>query len=89
MAGLLTGIIRMAVEFSYKVPYCGSGDPDNRPNIITKVHYLMFAIILCSVAFIVMIGVSIITAPRSKKQVWKTAWSGRYKGEAHGEVVLF
>ena len=69
MAGLVTGIVRMGVEFSYKVPYCGSGDPDNRPDIITKVHYLMFAIILCAVAFVVMVPVSIITAPRSKSQV--------------------
>jgi len=74
MAGLLTGVIRMVVEFSFSVPTCGSGKEDKRPNIITKVHYLIFAIILCSVAFIVMIAVSIMTAPRTKKQLHRVTW---------------
>jgi len=69
MAGLVTGVIRMVVEFSYAVPTCGSGKEDKRPDIITKVHYLIFAIILCSVAFVVMVAVSVMTAPRTKKQV--------------------
>jgi solute carrier family 5 (sodium/glucose cotransporter), member 9 len=69
MAGLVTGIIRMGVEFAYSIPTCGSGKEDKRPEIITKVHYLIFAIILCSVSFIVMVAVSIMTPPRSKKQV--------------------
>lgn len=69
MAGLVTGIVRMGVEFAYSAPTCGSGDEDKRPDIITKVHYLIFAIILCSVSFIVMVAVSLMTPPRSKKQV--------------------
>jgi len=69
MAGLVTGVVRMGVEFSYSGPTCGSGDEDKRPDIITKVHYLMFAIILCAVSLVVTIAVTIVTPPRRKEQV--------------------
>jgi sodium/glucose cotransporter 9 len=81
MAGLVTGIVRMGVEFSYSVPKCGSGDVDTRPSIITKVHYLMFAIILCSVAFIVMVAISIVTPPRRKNQLHRVLWWTRHDEE--------
>jgi sodium/glucose cotransporter 9 len=78
MAGLATGITRMGIEFSYSAPKCGSGDPDNRPPILTKVHYLMFAIILCSVSFIVTIGATIVTPPRKKNQLRRVTWWTRH-----------
>jgi len=69
MAGLVVGIIRMAVEFSFPGPRCGSHDVDNRPDIISKVHYLMFAIILAAVSLVATLAITIVTAPRRKNQV--------------------
>lgn len=81
MAGLLTGVIRMCVEFSYPVPYCGSGDPDTRPAIITDVHYLMFAIILASVTLVVTVALAIVTPPRRKNQLHRVLWWTRHDDE--------
>jgi len=67
----------MGVEFSYANPTCGSGDPDLRPDIITKVHYLMFAIILCAISLVVTVAVTIVTPPRRKNQV--RGWNIKYQ----------
>lgn len=69
MAGLVVGAIRMAMEFGYTAPACGSTDVDNRPPVLATVHYLTFALILAVISFVVMILVSIITAPRKAEQV--------------------
>ena len=69
MVGLVVGAIRMAMEFSYTAPACGSADVDNRPAIFANVHYLTFALILAAISFVVMILVSIVTAPRRAEQV--------------------
>ncbi|PWA22438.1 hypothetical protein CCH79_00020482 [Gambusia affinis] len=44
MTGLVIGLVRMILEFSYTAPSCGQ--PDHRPSILTDVHYLYFALIL-------------------------------------------
>lgn len=81
MAGLVVGIIRMAVEFSYPSPRCGSLDVDNRPDIISKVHYLMFAIILASCSLVATLCITIISPPRRKNQLPRvTWWTRRDKG---------
>lgn len=69
MAGLVCGICRMGVHFSYSAPECGGGSRDERPSVFTRVHYLHFAIILASVTSIVAIIVSFVTAPRNINQV--------------------
>lgn len=68
MAGLVTGVARMGVHFAYPTPTCGDAE-DPRPEILTKVHYLHFAIILAAVTFLVTVCVSALTEPRKEKQV--------------------
>ena len=59
----------MFIDFSNPAPDCGSGDPDNRPDILTDVHYLHFAIISAAIALTIHVVVSILTKPRSEQQV--------------------
>ncbi len=68
MVGLVTGVARMAVHFSYATPYCGGTEPDLRPPVLTQVHYLMFALILAAVVLIVTVAVSLVTKPRRPQQ---------------------
>ena len=69
MAGLAIGVTRMGLGFSYSEPVCGIPGEDLRPDILTKVHYLHFAIILAVCTLIVVVAVSYLTPPRSKNQV--------------------
>ena len=69
MAGLLTGMIRFIWEYAYTVPPCGEEYNDNRPDIIAKVHYLHFGIILFGVVVIVTVIVSLLTPPIDDKHV--------------------
>ena len=63
MIGLVIGIIRFVMEFSYNVPLCGSGVPDLRPLVLSKVHYLHFALILFIISCIVTTAISLWTEP--------------------------
>ncbi len=65
--GLVVGLIRMILEFYYGTPSCGQ--PDLRPAVVAKVHYLYFALILLAFTFIVVVAVSLATAPIAKEHV--------------------
>lgn len=67
MVGLVVGVIRMALEFSYQAPSCGQ--KNLQPAIVADVHYLYFAIILFTVTSVTIIVVSLATAPISEQNV--------------------
>jgi Na+/proline symporter len=67
--GLVVGMIRFIMEFSYSVPLCGSGLPDPRPAILSKVHYLHFGAILFVIVCVVTIAISLLTEPIDKLYV--------------------
>lgn len=67
MVGLVVGVIRMALEFSYQAPSCGQ--ENQQPAIVADVHYLYFAIILFTITSIIIIGVSLATPPISRQKV--------------------
>ena len=69
MIGLVVGLIRFVMEFSYKVPTCASGEPDPRPLLLSKVHYLHFGIILFIISCIVTIAISLLTDPIPEEHV--------------------
>ena len=69
MVGLVIGMIRFIMEFSYSVPRCGSGLEDTRPAFLTKVHYLHFGFILFVITCIVTIAISLMTQPIDEKYV--------------------
>ncbi|KAK7087212.1 hypothetical protein V1264_021288 [Littorina saxatilis] len=63
MVGLVVGLVRFAWEYSYTNVPCGEEDQDGRPDIISKVHYLHFGILLFGIVFIVTVVVSLLTEP--------------------------
>uniref|UniRef100_A0A8C6PWW8 Solute carrier family 5 member 9 n=1 Tax=Nothobranchius furzeri TaxID=105023 RepID=A0A8C6PWW8_NOTFU len=67
MTGLAVGLTRMIMEFSYFPPSCGQ--PDHRPSVVTDVHYLYFALILLALTCLVIVVVSLVTAPIPKEHV--------------------
>ena len=90
MLSLVVGIVRMGLDFYYAAPFCGSGKPDNRPEVISKVEFLHFATLLSLFATIVMVIISLCTKPRPREKVnlrnafitnlsWKTAAKYKFK----------
>ena len=69
MAGLLIGVIRMALGMAYQGIDCGDTGEDTRPPVLAKVHYLHFAIILALCSLFVVMAVSLLTQPRKPEQV--------------------
>ncbi|KAE8293770.1 Sodium/glucose cotransporter 4 [Larimichthys crocea] len=79
MTGLVVGLIRMVLEFSYVIPSCGQ--PDHRPAILTDVHYLYFALILLALTCLIIVVVSLATAPISEEHLYRLTWWSRYSQE--------
>lgn len=69
MTGLVVGAIRMGLDFAIRAPSCGSGEPDMRWNIVSKVNFLHFAMILSLVSLVVIVAVSMLTEPRPPEKV--------------------
>ncbi|XP_047497066.1 sodium/glucose cotransporter 5-like [Penaeus chinensis] len=98
MTGLLIGMIRFIVQFSYLVPTCGDSTPDPRPYLVKllvgNVHYLHFGCILWLLTGVVTVGVSFMTEPIPSDCLYRlTFWSRRdprvrqtIKGEEEDEV---
>ena len=70
MVGFVVGMIRMGLDFARRAPYCGSGEEDTRFEIVSKVDFLHFAIILAGVSTIAMVVISLFTVPRDDRQVF-------------------
>ncbi|XP_031733580.1 sodium/glucose cotransporter 4-like [Anarrhichthys ocellatus] len=79
MAGLVVGLIRMVLEFSYETPSCGQ--PDGRPAILADVHYLYFALILLALTCLIIAAVSLATAPIPKEHLHRLTWWSRHSRE--------
>ncbi|KAK7072617.1 hypothetical protein SK128_003467 [Halocaridina rubra] len=80
MVGLVIGMLRFVVQFSYVIPPCGSDLPDPRPDIVKtlvgNVHYLHFSCFLFLITVAVTIGVSLITKPIDPECLYRlTFWS--------------
>ncbi|KAK6194724.1 hypothetical protein SNE40_000302 [Patella caerulea] len=75
MAGLLVGGIRLIMDLAYPKPSCGVAE--SRPEILYKVHFLHFAIILTFVVFVVCVIVSLLTTPRSDVKLRRVTWKTR------------
>ena len=72
MVGLVTGVVRFILEFSWPTPLCG--EKDTRPDMITKFHYLYFAAFLFGFTGIVTIAISLLTKPIPQNKVSDDVW---------------
>lgn len=71
MVGLVVGATRFILEFAVypQPPSCSSGKESTIPDIISKVHYLHFGILLFVITVIVVIVISLLTKPINPKKV--------------------
>ncbi|XP_041861172.1 sodium/glucose cotransporter 4 [Melanotaenia boesemani] len=79
MFGLVVGLIRMVLEFSYMPPSCGQ--TDHRPSVLKDVHYLYFALILMVLTCLVIVAVSLATPPVPKEHLYRLTWWSRHSLE--------
>uniref|UniRef100_S4RDL9 Solute carrier family 5 member 10 n=1 Tax=Petromyzon marinus TaxID=7757 RepID=S4RDL9_PETMA len=79
MAGFLTGVIRMGLDFGYGTPACG--DPDPRPPVLARVHFLHFTVLLFVLVGAVMVAVSLVTrrSVGTKRDLAGLTWWSRWK----------
>ncbi|XP_006024115.1 sodium/glucose cotransporter 5 isoform X3 [Alligator sinensis] len=72
MVGLAAGLARLGLEFAHPTPRCGISD--ERPSILRDIHYLHFAVLLCALTAVVVVGVSLLTDPPMESQVQNLTW---------------
>ncbi|KAF0296953.1 Sodium/glucose cotransporter 4 [Amphibalanus amphitrite] len=85
MIGLVVGMIRFCVEFSYTVPPCGSDEEDLRPDwikaVIFDVHFLHFGCILFLIVLISVIVISLLTEPIPEECLHRLTFWSRHSTE--------
>ncbi|CAJ1060138.1 Hypothetical predicted protein [Xyrichtys novacula] len=79
MSGLVVGLVRMVLEFSYPPPSCGQRD--QRPAVLADVHYLYFALILLALTCLIIVAISLATAPIPEENLYRLTWWSRYSQE--------
>lgn len=67
MVGLVLGMARMGLELAHPPPRCGV--PDLRPRVLADIHYLHFAVLLCTITGAIVVGGSLLTPPPPLAQV--------------------
>ncbi|XP_066264033.1 sodium/glucose cotransporter 4-like [Branchiostoma lanceolatum] len=77
--GLVVGTVRLILDFSYGFPRCG--EPDNRPDIITRFHFLHFAILLFTLCIVATVVISLLTEPQDKDKLVRLTWWTRHNEE--------
>jgi uncharacterized membrane protein len=75
MIGLIIGVIRMVMDFSYPEPLCM--EHDTRPSIVANVHYMYFAAFLFWVTGIVALIISLMTSPDEEYKAIRTTFVTR------------
>ncbi|CAG0895970.1 unnamed protein product [Darwinula stevensoni] len=79
MVGFCMGATRMVLDSLYREPACY--EEDTRPLIVSKVHYMYFAMILFWSTIIVAIVVSLLTDPLESHRVVRTVYVHRFDKE--------
>ncbi|XP_038618675.1 sodium/glucose cotransporter 1 [Tachyglossus aculeatus] len=77
--GFLIGLSRMLSEFAYGTSSCM--EPSKCPDIICKVHYLYFAIILFVISVVIILVISLLTKPIPDENLYRLVWSLRNRTE--------
>ncbi|NWI94794.1 SC5AA protein, partial [Pitta sordida] len=72
MVGLVLGLARLGLELAHPTPRCGV--PDQRPWLLTDIHYLHFAVLLATATAAVVVGGSLLTPPLPPAQLKDLTW---------------
>ncbi|XP_062835261.1 sodium/glucose cotransporter 1 [Anolis carolinensis] len=77
--GLLIGLSRMITEFIFGTGSCVH--PSNCPDIICKVHYHYFAMLLFTISIAIILTTSFLTKPIDDIHLYRLCWSLRNRTE--------
>uniref|UniRef100_A0A0B7AFY9 Uncharacterized protein n=1 Tax=Arion vulgaris TaxID=1028688 RepID=A0A0B7AFY9_9EUPU len=72
LAGHICGIVRMTLDFIYQAPSCG--EVDNRPLILSAVHYTYFGSLSFVITIITTIIFSFATRKQEEDELWGVTW---------------
>ncbi|RWS24646.1 sodium/glucose cotransporter 4-like protein [Leptotrombidium deliense] len=86
MVGLVVGVIRFILELAYSKPMCGSAEIDQRPAILSSVHYLHFSIILFTIVCIVSITLSLMTEEIDSKYLQRLTYWTRFSDKVRIDI---
>ncbi|XP_048408538.1 sodium/mannose cotransporter SLC5A10 isoform X2 [Stegostoma tigrinum] len=86
MVGLAAGLVRMVMEFVYPSPRCGVYDL--RPSLLKKVHYLHFAVILCTLTALIVVVISLLTKPPHESQLKNVTWWTISQERRQPDIIL-
>merc|ERR1719153_809913 len=82
MVGLVVGLIRFGMEFSFNKPACGDFDAKTPPDwwftLVDNIHYLHFGLLLCFISGVVTIAVSLMTPPPPPDSLHRLTWWSRH-----------
>ena len=82
MVGLVVGLIRFGMEFSYNKPSCGDFESENPPDwwytLVDDIHYLHFGLLLWFISGVVSISVSLMTPPPPENSLHRLTWWSRH-----------
>ena len=67
MVGLIAGVARLILEFIKPAPDCGK--EDERLWIVSKFHYMYYALIIFWLVIAVMVVISLLTKPLPDEMV--------------------
>lgn len=84
MSGLVLGMLRFIIQFTYIIPPCGSEEEDQRPwlvlELVGNVHYLHFSCLLWIITGVITISISLLTPPIPEDCLYRlTYWSRKEK----------
>ena len=82
MVGLVVGLVRLCMEFSFNKPACGDFEAKTPPDwwftLVDNIHYLHFGLLLCFISGIVTIAVSLMTPPPPPDSLHRLTWWSRH-----------
>nr|XP_034302667.1 sodium/myo-inositol cotransporter 2 isoform X2 [Crassostrea gigas] len=84
--GMLIGLVRFIVEYSYTLPNCVENLPDPRPSIVKDFHYLYFSSFLFVATGLVAIGISLMTKPIDRRCLQRLTWWTRHSEEPRLDI---
>ncbi|PAA77922.1 hypothetical protein BOX15_Mlig031467g2, partial [Macrostomum lignano] len=78
IVGFVVGMIRFIVEYSYEKFSCHEAYKSTLPDVIGKMHYLHFGILLFVISLIVIVVVSLLTEPIPDVHLHRLTFWDRY-----------
>merc|ERR1712130_10725 len=84
--GLMVGGVRMFIEFASSAPGCG--DADDRPKLLSKVHYLHFSLVLTAVVAVIVTSISLLTPPIPRKHLRRLTYWTRFHPKARESLSM-